>query len=169
MVRSQPRYLLTTKEDGNTSASHRQTSALREPVMGAIVRPWLTAADWRLLVAVAVAQVVAAAALRAMPLQALRARAGRFRRLAEFLVHGSDERIVWAIEATGRRLGRLSTCLIRALVAELVLDANDGPLSLTIGVRRTAAGTLEAHAWLARRDRILIGATADEYFPLVNW
>jgi Transglutaminase-like superfamily len=137
--------------------------------MGAIVRPRLTAADWRLLVAVAVAQVVAAAALRAMPVQALRAGAGRFRRLARFLVHGSDERIVWAIEATGRRLGRLSTCLIRALVAELVLDSNEGPLSLTIGVRRTAAGTLEAHAWLARRDRILIGATADEYVPLVNW
>ena len=137
--------------------------------MGAIVRPWLTAADWRLLVAVAVAQVVAAAALRAMPLQALRARAGRFRRLAEFLVHGSDERIVWAIEATGRRLGRLSTCLIRALVAELLLDSKDGPLNLTIGVRRTAAGTLEAHAWVSRRDRVLIGATADDYLPLVNW
>ena len=104
-----------------------------------------------------------------MPVHALRAAAGRFRRLARFLVHGSDERIVWAIEATARRLGRLSTCLIRALVAELMLDSNEGPLSLTIGVRRTAAGALEAHAWLARRDRILTGATADEYLPLVNW
>jgi len=28
---------------------------------------------------------------------------------------------------------------------------------------------LEAHAWLARRDRVLIGSTADEFVPLVNW
>jgi hypothetical protein len=154
--------------------------------MGAIVRPgsgrtvpsgrlsrssWrrLTAADWRLLVAAAVAQVVAAASLRVMPIPRLRAGARGFRRLAQFFARGSDEQVAWAIEATGRRLGRLSTCLIRALVAELMLDSNDGPLSLTIGVRRTAAGTLEAHAWLARRDRVLIGATADEYVPLVNW
>lgn len=128
----------------------------------------LTPADWWLLVAVAVAQVAAAAALRAMPLPVVRAGAGRCRRLARLLVQGSDERVVWAIEATGKRLGRLSTCLIRALVAELVLDTNRGPLHLTIGVRRTA-GRLEAHAWLARQDRILIGATADEYIPLVNW
>jgi hypothetical protein len=54
-------------------------------------------------------------------------------------------------------------------VAELVLDSNDRPVSLTIGVRRTAVGTLEAHAWLARKDRVLIGATADEYILIVNW
>ena len=118
----------------------------------------------------AFAQVVAAATLRVMPLSAWRTGAGRFRRLAQFFIQGSDERIVWAIEATGRRLGGLSTCLIRALVAELVLDANDaGPVSLTIGVRRTASGAFEAHAWLARKDRVLIGAPADEYVPLVNW
>jgi hypothetical protein len=129
----------------------------------------LTAADWQLLVAVAVAQVVAAAALRVMPLRALRVSVSRCRRVARFIVRGSDTRIAWAIEATGRRLGRLSTCLIRALVAELVLDSNDGPVSLTIGVRRTAAGALEAHAWLARQDRVLIGATTDAYVPLVTW
>jgi transglutaminase superfamily protein len=129
----------------------------------------LTTRDWRLLVAVTVAQVVAAAALHTMRLPALRASASRFRRLAQFLVRGSDERIVWAIEATGRRLGRLSTCLIRALVAELVLDSNGGLVSLTIGVRRTSAGTFEAHAWLAREDHVLIGARTDEYVPLVTW
>jgi Transglutaminase-like superfamily len=129
----------------------------------------LTAADWRLLVVVAMAQVVAAVALRAMRLPAVRAGARRFRLPAQFLVRGSDDRIGWAIEATGRRLGRLSTCLIRALVGELVLDPLRGPVHLTIGVKRTAAGTLDAHAWLARRDRVLVGATSDEYVPLVTW
>jgi len=129
----------------------------------------LTAADWRLLVAVAVAQAVAAAALRAMPLRAFRAGASRFRRPTQLFLRGSDERIAWAIEATGRRLGRLSTCLIRALVAELALDSNGGSVCLTIGIKRTEAGTLEAHAWLAREDRVLVGATSDEYVPLVIW
>ena len=104
-----------------------------------------------------------------MTLLAFRARISRCRRLTRFLVRSSDTRVAWAIEATGRRLGRLSTCLVRALVAELVLDSNDGPVSLTIGVRRTAAGALEAHAWLARQDRVLIGATTDAYVPLVTW
>ena len=129
----------------------------------------LTTPDRRLLVGAAVAQVVAAAALRAMPVQALRASAHRFRRLAQVLVVGSDERKAWAIEATGRRLGGLSTCLIRALVAELLLDSNHGPVSLTIGVKRTAGGAIEAHAWVARKNRVLIGTTADTYVPLVTW
>ena len=129
----------------------------------------LSAADWRLLAVVAVAQIVTAVALRAVPLAAVRGGASRFRRLAHFLAQGSDDRIVWAIEATGKRLGRLSTCLIRALVAALMVDTNDGPVSLTIGVRRTSAGTLDAHAWLARQDRVLIGATLDEYVTIATW
>ena len=128
----------------------------------------LTPADWWLLVAAALAQVAAAAALHAMPLPALRTRAGRLRRPAQFLVRGTDERIIWAIEATGQRLGRLSSCLVRALVAELLLDTGNGTICLTIGVRRTA-DMLEAHAWLARNGRVLIGAPADEYLPLVDW
>ena len=103
-----------------------------------------------------------------MPLPALRTRAGRLRRPVQFLVRGSDERIIWAIEATGRRLGRLSTCLLRALVAELLLETGNGTICLTIGIRRTA-DTLEAHAWLARDGRVLIGAPADEYIPMVDW
>jgi len=128
----------------------------------------LTLADWRLLVVVAAAQVVAAAALRVMPLPGVRAGASRIRRVTQFMIKASDARIIWAIEATGRRLGRLSSCLIRALVAELLIDSKGGPTCLTIGVRRTA-GTIAAHAWLERDDRVVIGATTDEYLPLVRW
>jgi Transglutaminase-like superfamily len=128
----------------------------------------LTLTDWRLLAALAAAQVIVAAALRTMPLPALRARGGRVRRLARALVRGADERIVWAIEATGRRLGRLSSCLVRALVAEVVLDSNDGPVHLTIGVKRTG-DALEAHAWVTQQNHILIGATSDQFIPLVTW
>ncbi len=163
--------------------SHKQNLAPRESVIAAIVRrrranvgrrgSWwsprgLPLADWRLLVAVALAQLAAAAAVRAVPLPTVRAAARRIRRPARFAADGSDERILWAIAATGRRLGGLSSCLIRALVAELLLDTSPGPTYLTIGVRRVA-GTIQAHAWLTRADRILIGATADEYVPFVRW
>lgn len=128
----------------------------------------LTPTDWQLLAAMTIAQVVVAAALRTMRLPSLRAGGGRARRLGRLLVRGSDERIVWAIEATGRRLGRLSSCLVRALVAEVMLDSSREPVTLTIGVRRTG-GILKAHAWLTRQDRVIIGATSDRYMPIANW
>jgi len=149
-------------EEGTTSANHSQTSAAREPVTAAIVRQW-----W-LLAVVTGAQLAAAAALRVVPLSALRAHtAGR--RFARVLVRDSGERVAWAIEATGRRLGRASSCLARAVVAEMLLDSSEGPVSLSLGVRHTPAGAFEAHAWVARADRILVGAPADGYVPIVTW
>jgi hypothetical protein len=128
----------------------------------------LTVADWRLLIGVAALQVAVAAALRARPLPAVRHLTARLRPFLRWAVRAPDERAIWAIHATGRRLGRLSTCLTRAIVAELVVDETSG-LTLTIGVRRTPARTLEAHAWLARGDRVLTGATPGDYVPLVDW
>jgi hypothetical protein len=127
------------------------------------------ARDWWLLSAATAAQLGVGAALRIMPLAKWRVRARTWRPIGRSLVHEPDQRIAWAIEATGRRLGRASTCLIRALVAELLLDAHDGPMTLTIGVRKTAAGAFHAHAWLAREDRVLVGATNDEYVPMASW
>ena len=157
-------------DEGTTSESHSATRAPREPATAAIVRARRRpgAADWRLLAGAAVTQVVAAAALRVMPLSALRRRADRWRSIARTVVHGSDERVIWAIDATGRRLGGLSTCLVRALVAELAVDDRED-LVLTIGVKRTADGAVGAHAWLARGNRVLIGSSPDGYVPLVEW
>jgi hypothetical protein len=125
--------------------------------------------EWWLLAAAAVAQLIVMAALRATSLAATRVAVRRIRPATRLLVRGSDDAIVWAIEAVGRRFGRLSTCLTRALAGELLLDANGAPVTLTIGVRRTVAGALEAHVWLARSDRVLLGGTGDGYVPLANW
>ena len=132
-------------------------------------RAALTATDWQLLIAAALAQVAAAAALRVMPLTTLQTRAARFRRLAQAAMRGSEDRVIWAVQVTGRRLAGLSTCLVRALVVDLVLDSPGRPLCLTIGVRRTADGALDAHAWVEREGRVLIGTTSDTYVPLVGW
>jgi hypothetical protein len=126
--------------------------------------------EWRLLAAAAVAQFIASVALRATSLAAARSAVRRIRPAARLLVRGSDDdAIVWAIEAVGRRFGRMSACLSRALAGELLLDANGAPVTLTIGVRRTEAGALEAHAWLARKGRVLLGGTSDGYVPLADW
>jgi Transglutaminase-like superfamily len=126
--------------------------------------------DWRLLVGASAIQVLTACALRTLSLPALRAVFARLRPLAMFVLQGSDERVIWAVEATGRRLGRLSTCLVRAIVVEMRLSTPERPLRLTIGVKRELAGDLQAHAWVDDRDRILIGgSTADEFLPMLAW
>ena len=128
--------------------------------------------DWRLVAGAAVVQVVTACALRVMSLPALRRFLARLGPLAVFMLNGAEDRVVWAVEATGRRLSRvgLSTCLVRAIVADLGLSSPERPLQLTIGVKRAGSGRLQSHAWLADRDRILVGGqSAGEFLPLVAW
>jgi len=129
----------------------------------------LTASDWRLLIAAAFAQLVTAVLLRVVSLPTLQRTTVRLRSAAHLLLRGPEQRVVWAIEASGRRLPA-STCLVRALVADLALSSPARPLRLTIGVKRGAGGELQSHAWLvdeADADRILIGGPmADQYMPL---
>ncbi len=134
------------------------------PLAGTLVRH-----GW-LLAAVTAAQLGTVAALRLMPLAALRAGTDRCRRVARLIVHDPDERIAWALEATGPRLGRLSSCLARAVVAEMLLAPTGDPVHLCIGVRLGGAGgTFQAHAWVARADRVLVGAPAEGYEPIATW
>jgi hypothetical protein len=127
--------------------------------------------DWRLLAGASVIQALTACALRMMSLPTLRMLFARLRPLAHLLLKGSDERVIWAIEASGRRLGGLSTCLVRAIIVDMRLSTPERPLRLTIGVKRELAGDLlQAHAWVDDRDRILIGgSTAEEFQPMLAW
>jgi hypothetical protein len=130
----------------------------------------LTAADWLLLAAAAAAQIAAYCALNAVPLSRLGSRAARMRPLARVLLKGSDERVIWAIEATGRRLRGASTCLVRAMVAEIRFASPDRAVRLEIGIRRASGGALESHAWVSDRDRVLIGGPiAPDFVRLVAW
>jgi len=129
----------------------------------------MKATDVRLLLTVTVAQIVVSIALRVVSPLTLRRAASRARRIAQSAAHDREERIIWAIEATGRRLGPVSTCLVRAFVAELLLGSHTRRLRLTVGVKRSAGGRFESHAWLADKDRVVIGATSDEFVPLLQW
>jgi hypothetical protein len=127
------------------------------------------ASDWRLLLGALAIQIVAAVLVRIVRVDALPACAARLRRIARFLLHGPEARVVWAVEATGRRLGPFGTCLIRAIVTELALGDEERPLTVKIGVRRTEDGQLEAHAWLARENEIVMGEASGEFVPFMTW
>jgi len=130
----------------------------------------MTVTDWRNLAVASALQAAAALGLRLAALPALRRWSSRLRPLARHLVKGPEERVIWAIEASGRRLPGVSTCLVRAIVADLLLSTPDRPLRLTIGVRRGASGTVEAHAWLAHGTRVIVGGLeSTEYTRFVSW
>ena len=124
----------------------------------------------RVLVAVALAQVIVGLALRMMPPAALRSRIARFRPFAQAVVGDtSPHDVVRAVEAVGRRLSAISTCLVRAFVAELLLGSPARPLRLTIGVKQTPDGLLHSHAWVTDQGSVLIGAPCDGFVPIVEW
>jgi hypothetical protein len=126
--------------------------------------------DWRLLAGAAGAQLLAACALRMVALPTVRTGAIRLRRLSRVLLPGSDDRVLWAIEATGRRLTGISTCLVRAIIAEARLSDAGRPLRLTVGVKRSPTGALQSHAWVADAQRVLIGGPIDsDMVSIVAW
>ena len=130
----------------------------------------MSGAYLRVLVTVALAQVVVGLALRMMPPAALRSRIARLRSFAQLLVvDTSPQDVVRAIEAVGRRLSAISTCLVRAFVAELLLGSSARPLRLMIGVKQTPDGLLQSHAWVTDQDSVLIGAPCDGFVPIVEW
>ncbi len=130
----------------------------------------LTGGDWLLLASAAAAQMAAYCALRALPLPVLRSSAARLRPLARAMLRGNDERVIWAIEATGRRLRGVSTCLVRAVVVEMRFASRDRPVRLEIGVRRAQGAAFESHAWVCEGDRVLIGGPVPrDFVRIVAW
>jgi Transglutaminase-like superfamily len=129
-----------------------------------------SASDWTLLIGAAAAQVIASCALRALPLPTVRAGAARLGGLARVVLPGTDDRVLWAVEATGRRLAGFSSCLVRAVVVEARLREVGRPLQLTVGVKRSSAGNLQSHAWVAGAEGVLIGGPIDaDMVPIAAW
>ena len=77
-------------------------------------------------------------------------------------------RVIWAINAVGRRILDDKPCLPQALVAQWLLRRRGYPATLRIGVTRDEAGQLLAHAWVESEGVILIGGrfSPELYTPL---
>lgn len=68
-------------------------------------------------------------------------------------------RAAWAADAMGRRLLPERPCLTQALVLQyLLLRRGDDSAELHIGVTKSNE-ELQAHAWMERNGRVLIGGT----------
>jgi transglutaminase superfamily protein len=71
----------------------------------------------------------------------------------------SRSQIGWAVGAAGRRLpGR--TCLMEALVADVMLRRRGYNSELHLGIRKTSdpSQPLDAHAWVESEGGIVVGA-----------
>ncbi|MDZ7267800.1 MAG: lasso peptide biosynthesis B2 protein [candidate division KSB1 bacterium] len=61
-----------------------------------------------------------------------------------------------------------ATCLVQALTAHTLLKRHGYPAKLHLGVAKTGAAGLQAHAWVEQHGRVVIGAVEDlaRYTPL---
>jgi hypothetical protein len=74
----------------------------------------------------------------------------------------------WAVEAVAKRMLNDRTCLTRALTAKQLLDAQNIPALLCIGVAKNQDGELLAHAWVESDDVIVIGGPIETLDGLVR-
>ena len=66
--------------------------------------------------------------------------------------------IVWAVNATGYYTPGGAKCLVKALVAQLLLKRYGYEHQLHIGVAKsTTTSTIEAHAWIEYKGQVIVG------------
>lgn len=84
-------------------------------------------------------------------------------------VHRSSvEEVVWAVNLAGRLLPWASTCLSKALTAQVMLSRRAHPAILRIGVVSDEGRRFEAHAWVESAGRAVIGAHELERYTILT-
>jgi hypothetical protein len=72
----------------------------------------------------------------------------------------SEEKIVWVIDVVSRYVP-YTTCLSKALTAQVLLKRYGHFSNLHIGVVKNDKGKLDAHAWVESQGKIIIGDLKD--------
>ena len=75
----------------------------------------------------------------------------------------SPEQIAWAISVASRYLPGKTTCLPKALAAQILLARTGYLTQMRIGIARGDEGKLKGHAWVEYQDRILFGGDGSNY------
>ncbi|MCU0565403.1 MAG: lasso peptide biosynthesis B2 protein [Oculatellaceae cyanobacterium Prado106] len=73
----------------------------------------------------------------------------------------SISQIIWGVNVSTRYMPGGAKCLARALTAKVMLNGQGYDPHLRIGVAKSPAGQLEAHAWLEDQGKVLIGNLPD--------
>src|SRR2546425_4123534 len=127
----------------------------------------LPPAEQRLLVSAAAWLIATRLGLALLPFGWLRALVARARRTRASRPSPPD-RIAWAVAAAGRRIPGGSNCLVQALAAAVLLGRHGYSSRLRLGVARAPDGRLEAHAWVERDGKLLLGGPrVERYAPLL--
>ena len=117
--------------------------------------------DRSLIIEAALLQALFVLAARLLPLTSVN-RLLRPRHRAPACCRAEDEeaRALWAIAVTARHLG--CACLAQALAARVLLERREFDCRLHLGVGRVD-GRVEAHAWLERGGRVVMGGAVDKF------
>jgi hypothetical protein len=94
-----------------------------------------------------------------------------FRRFSSRLTpsDSTPEDVAYVVARVSRRVAYAS-CLTQALATWLLLRPSEHKARLQLGVRRSPAGGLEAHAWIETDAGVLSGdVEACRYAPLARW
>jgi hypothetical protein len=75
----------------------------------------------------------------------------------------APRRVGWAVRAAAKFVPD-ATCLTQALAGRCLLRLGGHPSTLTLGVRRSAGGDIEAHAWLTSAGQAVVGQQTSEAF-----
>lgn len=78
-----------------------------------------------------------------------------------FATSEETQLIGWAVNSAAARVPWRSDCLLQAMAGSMWLDRIERTYKLNIGVRKNAAGGLEAHAWLTSGDLVVTGNLPD--------
>lgn len=79
----------------------------------------------------------------------------------------SMERLIWSVE-TASQFVPGAKCLARAVAAQMLLAECGHRAELRIGVAKSD-NKFQAHAWLEKEGKVLIGGPVECYTPLPRW
>lgn len=131
----------------------------------------LTSGDRRLLVSAALLLGMIRLGLWLLPFQTLRRLLARITQTASKLQEKDQvcvDQVVRAVAVASRYMPGEVKCLARALATQVLLGRRGHQSHLRLGVAKSEAGQLEAHAWVESQGRIVIGGLKDlaRYTPL---
>ncbi len=113
-----------------------------------------------MLLAAALLLPIIRLALSALPFQTVRrllALLARSPRRADAARSLTPDRVAWATTVAARYVPGRWTCLVQALVLQLLLLRHGHAASLRLGVARHGSGEFAAHAWVECRGRPVLG------------
>jgi hypothetical protein len=120
---------------------------------------FLRPSEQRLLLRTGLLLCAARLGLWLLPLPTLRRLLAKLRPTEAISPEGQSaniEKIAWAVTVVSRYVPA-ATCLTQALAGQILLAQHGEPALLQIGVAKSEAGELVAHAWVESRGRIVIG------------